>query len=55
VRSLLIYSEGERLVYSFLICVMILNVNNGKGRYWLLVLFIVALCAGYYTLLYLFR
>ncbi len=38
------------------LCVILLSMNsNGKGRYWLLVLFIVAVCAAFYFLLYLYR
>jgi phosphotransferase system glucose/maltose/N-acetylglucosamine-specific IIC component len=48
-------NAGANLTYGLVVYVMIASVSNGKGRYWLLVLFIVAACAAYYFLLYLFR
>ena len=35
-------------------CIMLLVVPSGK-RYWMLVLFLIAACASYYALLYLYR
>jgi len=45
-------------VIALLFCFMIVSVKkdgNGAGRYWFLILFLVAMCAAYYVLLYLQR
>jgi hypothetical protein len=48
----------SRVIAAVMFCFMIAGMKkdgNGVNRYMLLILFLIALCAGYYLLLYLFR
>jgi hypothetical protein len=46
-------SSGEGLI--FIVCIALAGLVPGKNRYFYLVLFIIALCAAFYFLLYLYR
>jgi len=45
-----------RVITAVLFCFMIAGMKkdgNGANRYWMLILFLIAMCAAYYVLLYL--
>jgi hypothetical protein len=45
-----------KIITAVLFCFMIASMKkdgDGAGRYWFLILFLVAMCAAYYALLYL--
>lgn len=48
---------GEKAAELALACVITLAMRDGnhKNRYWFLILFIIAACAAFYFLLYLYK
>ena len=46
-------SSGDGLF--IIICIALAGLVPGKNRYFYLILFIIALCAAFYFLLYLYR